>query len=125
MKPIQTYAVKVEGFPAILYSARSPGKARSRCFDDWRSGCGGDQATFSGFLRISTVRRAENPPGIGERILVCGKPATRVIGRGSSIAFMYDDGDEIMVAHPSEVEAEGVDAGLPEANAVSGAPPLP
>lgn len=105
LKPIRTYAVTVEGFPPVLYSARSPGKARSHCFGDWRSGCGGDAATFSGFLRISTVRLADNPPGIGERILVCGKPATRVIGRGNSIAFMRDDGDCIMVAHPSEVSA--------------------
>jgi len=106
LKPIRTYAARVEGFPEILYSARSPGKARALCFRDWCSGCGGDRANFSGFLRFSTVRRCEAPKGVGERILVCGKPATRVIrgsARMSRNLFMYDDGDAIMICHDSEI----------------------
>lgn len=100
--PVRTYSVKVDGFPAMLYSARSPGKARTRCYWDYVSVF--DETTFKQFLTKSTVRRADDPPGVGKRILVCGKPATRVIGRGSAIAFMWDDTDEIMVAHPTEVQ---------------------
>lgn len=101
LKPVRTYAVTVNGFDALLYSARSPGKARARCYGDYLNY--DDRTTFRQFLSMSRVRLADNPPGIGERILVCGKPATRIIGRGSQIAIMYDDSDDIISAHHTEV----------------------
>lgn len=102
MKPIRTYEITVRGFPPMLYSARSPSKARARCWYDY--GVMDDRlTTFREFLKMSSVRRAPDPPGIGERILVCGQPATRVIGYGQYTHFMRDDSDEIILAHPSEV----------------------
>ena len=103
MKPIRTYGVKVDGYGEAFYSARSPAKARWRAFQDFGivSTC-----SFAEFLRRSTIRRADDPPGVGARILVCGKPATRVIGR-SPIGnyYMYDDSDVIYTAHDTEIRA--------------------
>jgi hypothetical protein len=103
VRPIRTYAVTVDGFPEPhLYSARSPAKARVQC---WRAYCAyDDRSTFGSFLKISRIRRAPDPPGIGDRILVCGIPATRVIGHGQYTHFMRDDSDTILLAHPSEVQ---------------------
>ena len=106
--PIRTYAVTVRGFDALLYSARSPGKARARCYRDY--GNYDDRCTFAEFMKISGVRLAESPEGIGGRHLVAGKPATRVVdgnkGRdaGNRLLFMYDDSDDIVCAHPSEIQ---------------------
>lgn len=102
MKPIRTYAVKVEGFSPVLYSARSPAKARWRAYQDYGivSTC-----SFREFLGRSTIRLSDNPPRVGDRILVCGKPATWVIGR-SPIGnyYMYDDSDVIYTAHDTEIK---------------------
>jgi hypothetical protein len=56
-------------------------------------------------LAISSVRRVPDPPGIGERILVNGLPATRVIGHGHGhyVHFMRDDGDVVLLSHPADV----------------------
>ena len=102
MKPIRTYAIEVSGYSPALYSARSPAKARWRAFQDYGvvSTC-----TFAEFLARSTIRRADNPKGVGDRILVCGKPATRVIGRSPvGNYYMYDDSDVIYTAHETEIE---------------------
>lgn len=105
LKPIRTYAVTVEGFPPHLYSARSPAKARVQC---WRAYCAyDDRSTFAAFLKVSRIRRAPDPPGIGERIVVAGLPATRVIGYSQYTHFMRDDSDVILLAHPSEVHSYG------------------
>lgn len=103
MKPIRTYGITVEGYTEALYSARSPAKARWRCYQDYRNV---STRSFAEFLAISTIRRAPDPPGVGQRILVCGKPATRVIGR-SPIGnyYMYDDSDVIYTAHDTEIKS--------------------
>ena len=100
LPPIRTYAITIRGFEPALYSARSPAKARARC---WRDYDVYNNVTFGDFLRISTLRRAPDPPGIGERILVAGLPATRVIGHGQYVHFMRDDSDVVLCAHPSDV----------------------
>lgn len=103
MKPIRTYAVEVTGYTEVLYSARSPAKARWRAYQDYGviSTC-----SFGEFLATSTIRRAKDPPGVGDRILVCGKPATRVIGRTPlGNYYMYDDSDVIYTAHDSEIRS--------------------
>jgi hypothetical protein len=101
MPPIKTYAITVQGFPPALYSARSPSSARARC---WRDYASTSDVPFRDFLKMSKIHRAENPPGIGERILVGGLPATRVIGFGQYVHYMRDDGDVIARAHPADVK---------------------
>jgi hypothetical protein len=103
LAPIKTYEITVRGFPALLYSARSPSAARARCWRDY-SVMGDRETKFRDFLKMSSIRRVPDPPGIGERILVAGDPATRVIGHGQYTHFMLDDSDVILLAHPSEVQ---------------------
>lgn len=101
MKPICTYEITVDGYSPMLYSARSPAKARWRCYQDYLAVY---DCSFSRFLARLSIRRVGNPPRIGERILVCGKPATRVIGRTpNGNYYMYDDSDVIYTAHDSEI----------------------
>lgn len=71
MQPIRTYQVIVRGFPPILYSARSPSKARAACWHDYQV-MDDRLTTFRDFLAMSSIRRVPDPPGIGERILVAG-----------------------------------------------------
>ena len=102
MKPIRTYEVTVQGFPPALYSARSPAKARTRC---WRDYCAAYDATFKRFLQISSVRRVEDPPGVGQRITVGGRPATTVFSYsvGGHVHYMCDDSDIIVCSHPLDI----------------------
>lgn len=100
-REIRTYAVRVDGYGEPLFSARSAAKARWQAFQAFGvcSDC-----SFGEFLRRSSIRRVANPPGVGERILVCGKPATRVIGRSpGGNYYVYDDSDVIYTAHPTEI----------------------
>lgn len=100
-KPIKTYSVSVQGFPdGALYSARTPAQARARAWRDFNSAY---DATFREFLSISTLRRVPDPHGIGERIMVAGEPATRVIGYGQYVHYMRDDSDVILCSHPLDV----------------------
>lgn len=101
MKQIRTYELTVQGFPPALYSARSPAAARARC---WRDYCAAYDTTFGRFLTISSVRRVDNPPGIGRRVLIGGDPATVVIGHGQYVHFMRDDSDVILCSHPLDVQ---------------------
>ncbi len=103
MKPIRTYEVSVRGFPPALYSARSPAKARARCYREYCATF--DGVSFGEFLSRSSVRRASDPPGIGERIIVGGLPATRVIGYGQYVHYMRDDSDTVLCSHPLDVQA--------------------
>lgn len=102
MKPVSTYEITVRGFPPMLYSARTPSKARARCWRDY-SVMDDRETKFRDFLAMSSIKRVPNPPGIGERIMVAGVPAVRVIGHGQYTHFMRDDSDTILLAHPSEV----------------------
>ena len=102
-RPIRSYAVKVEGFLEHTYSARSAPQARVQC---WRQYLSYDSdTTFGQFLRMSSIRSVPNPPGVGERILVGGLPATRVQPVGQYVGFMRDDSDAVLCSHPADVEA--------------------
>jgi hypothetical protein len=106
MGGVATYEVTVLGFDGVLYSARSPGKARARCFRDYQSY--DDRTSFGEFLKISRVRRVDDPPGCGSRILVNGRVATRVYdprGSENAVHYMRDDSDEVFCCHPSEAFA--------------------
>lgn len=99
-RAVRTYEITVRGFPPVLYSGRSPGKARARCWRDYGTV---SDASFADFLKISSIRRVPNPPGIGDRIIVAGIPAVRVIGHGQYVHFMRDDSDVILCSHPADV----------------------
>lgn len=101
LRSIRTYEVTVTGFPPVLYSARTPGKAMAMCYRDY--GIMDDRICFKDFMRKARVRRAPDPPGIGERILVGGLPATRCIGHGPYIYFMRDDGHSVLCSHKADV----------------------
>jgi hypothetical protein len=96
---VRTYEITVRGFGPSLYCGRTPAKARAACFRDYQSY--DDSVSFRAFLAMSSIRKVANPDTV-RRILVCGKPATQVIGSG--IKFMYDGSDVIMTCHPSEVQ---------------------
>lgn len=100
MNPVRTYEVSVDGFPPGLYSARSPAKARVRA---WREYTAAYDATFKQFMKISRVRRAADPPGIGRRVMVAGQPATVAIGHGHYVYFVRDDSDNVLCSHPMDV----------------------
>ena len=104
MKPIRTYEISVHGFPPGLYCARSPAKARARCYRDYSATF--DCATFKDFLKISTLRTVPNPPGVGDRIMVGSLPATRIYHpcAGHYTWFMRDDSDTILCSHPADVQ---------------------
>ena len=101
-RQIRTFSVTVQGFPPHNYSARSRGKALAQAWRAYRSTF--DASEFRDFLRIATARQVPNPPGIGDRILVGGLPATRVIGWGQYVYFMRDGSDEILCSHPLDVQ---------------------
>jgi len=66
-----------------------------------------DACTFQHFLSISSLRRIPNPEGVGERVVIAGLPAIRVLGNGGQyVAFMRDDSDAIFYSHPADVELE-------------------
>lgn len=103
-RPVKTYEVEIDGYAPILYSGRTPGKARARAWQDFSAvyAC-----SFHDFLVRSRIRLVPDPPGYGSRMRVCGKPATKVIGSGgvnsSAICFMYDGSHTIMRCHEMEV----------------------
>lgn len=102
LRPIRTYEVRVLGFPPGNYSARSRGKALAQA---WRSYCSTfDDTGFAAFLRIASARQIPDPPRIGDRIMVGGLLATRVIGHSQYVHFMRDDSDEILCSHPLDVQ---------------------
>lgn len=101
MGEIRTYRITVDGYGGGLYCARSPSKARARAYQSFLS-C--RDATFREFLKISRIERVPNPRGVGDRIIVSGLPATRVVhGPGQYVAFMRDGSDEILFSHPADV----------------------
>jgi hypothetical protein len=103
-REVRTYAVHVDGFPAVLYCARHPAKATAQA---WRAYTSAYDVSFQQFLRISRTRRVPNPPGVGDRIMVSGVPATRVISRGQYVAFIQDNDDAVLFAHPLDVAPGG------------------
>lgn len=116
MKPVRTYEVTVTGFPGVLYSARSPGKARARAWREYITLS--EMTTFKAFLSISIVRRVPDPPGCGERIVVNGRTVTKVyspVGHRRGVHFMPDDSDAVLAAHPADVLGAAPSAGRVEA----------
>lgn len=103
VRDVRAYEITVRGFPPVLYSARSPAKARSRCWRDYQ--VYDDRCGFAEFLKLSSIRRAPEADCRHTRILVCGKPATQIIHPHRRDLFMYDGSDHVMSAHPSEVTA--------------------
>jgi hypothetical protein len=107
-KPVRTYEVSVVGFPPVKYSARSPGKARSRAYRDF-TGAFDSYKPFGEFMAMSTVRRIADPPGCGDRIVVAGETVTRVYSpytSASGVYFMRDGSDAISSVHPSEIQSQ-------------------
>lgn len=100
MRPVRTYLVKVEGFDPMPYCARTPAQARARAYRDYLA-C--YDVNFRDFLKRSTIKRVPNPPGIGDRIMVGGLPATQVLPLGQYVGFMRDDSDAILCSHPADV----------------------
>ncbi len=103
MRPVRTYLVAVTGYDGALYSARSRSKARALA---WQSFHECFDVSFRDFVVRTSVHRVDDPPGVGGRIMVAGKPGVRIIGGSSHrVAFMWDGSDVPGVAHPSEVQA--------------------
>lgn len=102
MNEVRTYSVLVEGFPSAIYCARSPSKARAAA---WRDYSIYQEVSFKRFLGISTIRRTDHPPGVGERVLIGGEPATTVYGHSSQyVWFMRDGSDVLLCSHPLDVQ---------------------
>lgn len=102
--PVRTYEVSVDGYSEVNYSARSPAKARARAWRDYSSMY---ECSFHRFLCMSRIRAVPNPPGIGQRIMVAGLPATRCLGgQGHYVYFMRDESDAILCAHPADVTGD-------------------
>ncbi len=105
-RTVRTYSVTVRGFEhePVKISARTASKARAQA---WHLYCHyDDSCTFRQFLGMSTICRIENPPGVGDRVMIGGILATRVLGNGGQyVAFMRDDNDSIFYSHPLDVES--------------------
>jgi hypothetical protein len=98
---VRTYEVRIELYTPALYCARSPAKARARAYREF---CSCHEVTFHNFLCRSSIRRVANPPGVGERIMVSGLPATRVLPLHSHyVWFMRDGADQVLCSHPADV----------------------
>lgn len=103
MSDIKTYEVRVDGYDPCKFVGRTPAKARWRAYQAFGivSNC-----SFQEFLARSTIRKVNDMPGHGEQILVCGRPATRIIEPGHcGNRYCYDDSDVIYTAHDSEIKA--------------------
>ena len=108
LAPIRTYIVRVGDFDPGYYSARSAAKARAQAYRAYCSSF--DTATFKGFLKLRlSVKVTSDPPGVGRRVMIDGRPATSVIRYGTlrpewiSIGYMRDDSDVIFTAHDLDV----------------------
>lgn len=59
---LKTYEVTIDGFPPVVFSATSPGKARA---DAWRSYTNAYECSFRDFLKISRIARCDVPADDG------------------------------------------------------------
>ncbi len=101
---VRSYEITVPGFPPAIYCARSPAKARAHAFRDYLAF--DDRTSFRSFLSMSRLRRVPNPPGVGDRIVVGGVLATRVLPVGQYTGFLRDGSDVVLLAHPVDVLLE-------------------
>lgn len=98
---IKTFVITVRGHQPMRYSARTRGKAIAQCWREYNSVF---ENSFRNFLGLISVERVPNPPGVGDRIMVAGEPATRVLGNGGQyIRYMRDNSDVIFSSHPLDV----------------------
>ena len=121
---MRTYEVTVDGFPPVIYSAASSGKARTRAWHDFNNAF---DCTFKNFLRISRVRICPPPkddgydyvrrnygvdPRIGKRVrLINEGPMTgkegEIVYPGRSTAHVHvilDGRDFASSVHPLSIE---------------------
>lgn len=101
MSDVRAYEVTVQGFPPMLYSARTPSKARTRAWHDYQSAY---DCRFGDFMKVCRVTRASWADSQHQRAMVHGKPATIIIHPHRRDMFMYDGSDVVMVAHHSEIQ---------------------
>lgn len=99
---ICTIEVTVQGFPPVQKSHVSAGAAFAAVWEDYRSY--DDLCSFRKFMSIARRRSVPNPSGVGEKILVCGKPALALEPEGHTRAFVYEGERNIMRAHHAEIQ---------------------
>lgn len=99
---VRPWLVTVGSFRGQVYVARSRGKALAKAWRDYQVL---GPTSFGDFLRIATVERS-HMVGFGRRIRVAGLPAYRVGERGQYVAFVRPDSDEVLLAHPLDVDVE-------------------
>lgn len=97
---IKTYVVMVSDFPAHRYIAASPAKARAKA---WGSYCAYRAISFREFLRISSIRRAEDDRGFGRTILVGGQPAFWCGFDGQYVEFVRPHAETTFLSHLADV----------------------
>lgn len=97
---LKKYSVTVSGFPAHLYDAHSPAAARVQA---WHSYCSYRHCSFREFLKISTIKRGEDPEGYGRKIRVGGKPAHFVSRDSQYVRFVYPGETRAFISHPLDV----------------------
>lgn len=98
---MKRYNVSVTGFPALLYDAHSPGSARVKA---WHSYCSYRHVTFKEFMKISVVRRGQDPEGYGRSILVSGQQAYFLKGDAGSVKFVRPNETQELYSHPFDVK---------------------
>lgn len=97
---LKTYAIAVDGFAPSNYEAATPGQARSHAWQSYRSY---RDISFREFLRISTIRRVDDPQGFGRPITVGGSPAHWVGWNGQYVRFVRPGSATIILSHPADV----------------------
>jgi len=98
---LKTYSVTVQGFSPHTFFAATPGRARVRA---WHSYSSGYPCSFKEFMSISSCRRADDPPGLGRKITVGGKPAYSVPTEHGHPEYVFPDTDVILNTHPLDLE---------------------
>jgi len=101
---LKPFSVKVDGFNAAFYAARTRQQAIARCWRDYQS-C--RDIAFRDFLKIVRASKTVAPPGFGEPITVSGFPAFRVSGEpgvNNYVKFVRPGSDRIVYSHPNDVE---------------------
>lgn len=98
---LKTYDVNVQGFwQTHQYLASTPAKARVKA---WHSYCSYHAIPFGEFLKISTIKRGTDQPGVGRPIIVGGLPAHWCGFNGQYVVFCRPDEEQTFMSHPSDV----------------------
>lgn len=99
---VRTYSVMADGFPGYTFLAATPARARVRA---WWSYCSYRHVTFGEFLKISSIKRAEDHPDLGKEILVGGARAFWVGQDRQYVHFVRPNTDVVVYSHPNDVAA--------------------